>query len=438
MKKVIVAILVFLVSASLFSQTKKMEFEEYTLANGLQVILNKDNSSPVVVLNICYHVGAKNEVEGRRGFAHLFEHLMFDGSTNVKRGEFFKYVQDAGGNLNAFTSSDITNYYEILPPHELELALWLESDRMFQFSIGEISLTTQQGVVVEEKKQSYDSRPYGTAYQNLYDMAFKYHPYKITVIGLVEDIKAATLDDVKDFFETFYVPNNATLVVAGDIDVKETKKLIEKYFGSIPKGTKEIPRTFPTEPPRPAQEVKLVYDKIMLDALIMGYHIPEENHKDSYALSLLGNILSSGRSSRLYERMVYTDQVATQVSGRASSSEDPDLFMFMAFSSGKADAQELEKIIYEEIEKIQTQGVTEKELEKVKNQYEAAFVRRVRTSMQRALSLAMYKVFQNDANLVNTELAKYLAVTTADVQEVAKKYLNKENSVVLYYKPEPK
>jgi predicted Zn-dependent peptidase len=438
MKKIIVAIFIFLFSVSLFSQNKKVKFEEYTLDNGLQVILNQDKTSPMVVVNICYHVGSKNETEGRKGFAHLFEHLMFDGSANVKRGEFSKYVNDAGGSLNAFTSNDITNYYTILPPHELELGLWLESDRMFQFSIGEVSLTTQQGVVIEEKKQSYDNRPYGTMTENMYAMAYKVHPYKTTVIGYESDINAATLEDVKDFFETFYVPNNATLVIAGDFDVKETKELIKKYFGDILKGTKEIIRKFPAEPPRPAQEIKLVYDKIMLDALFMSYHVPGFGHKDSYVLDILSNILSSGRSSRLYERMVHTDQVATTVSTGAGSLEDPGLFQFFVFSSGKATATELEKIIYEEIEKIQTAGITEKELEKAQNRYEANFLGRVKTTFQRALLLAIYKVFGNDANLINTELDKYLAVTTQDVQDVAKKYLNKENSVVLYYKPQPK
>jgi predicted Zn-dependent peptidase len=363
---------------------------------------------------------------------------MFDGSANVKRGEFAKYVNSVGGSFNAFTNTDITNYFETLPAHELELGLWLESDRMYKFSVEEISLTTQQGVVVEEKKQSYDNRPYGTVYENMYAAAFKRHPYQSTTIGYEADIKAATLDDVKDFFETFYVPNNATLVIVGDIDIKKKKKLVEKYFGEIPRGTKDIDRIFPAEPKRPVQEKKLVYDKIMLDGLFMGYHVPELKHEDTYALALLSSILSRDRSSRLYERMVYTDQVASSVSTSSGGSEDPGLFMFSVYSSGKASIEELEQIIYEEIEKIQTNGVNEQELEKVKNQYESGFVGRVVMSQQRALVLATNKVLKNDANLINTELQKYLKVTTQDIQNVAKKYLNKENSVVLYYKPEPK
>jgi len=402
------------------------------------VILNQDNSSPLIVVNICYHVGSKNETEGRKGFAHLFEHLMFDGSANVKRGEFDKYIYSAGGDNNAFTNEDITNYYETLPSNQLELGLWLESDRMYKFAIGEISLTTQQGVVIEEKKQSYDNRPYGTVSENMNALAYKVHPYKNTVIGYEADINAATLEDVKDFFETFYVPNNATLVIVGDIDIKKTKELIKKYFGDIPKGKKEIIRKFPTEPKRTKQETKTVYDKVMLDGLFMGYHIPEITHHDFYALDLLSDILSNGKSSRLYERMVYNDQVAMQAMAYTESQEDPSLFNFVVISSGQASAEDLEKIIYEEIEKIQTNGVTEKELEKVKNKAETLLISNLETFYGRAVALARYKVIQKDANLINTDMEKYSKVTVEDIQNVAKKYLNKENSVVLYYKPEPK
>jgi len=438
MKKIIIPILVFLFCIPLLGQSNKIVFEKYTLDNGLQVILNQDNSSPIVVVNICYHVGAKNEIDKRKGFAHLFEHLMFDGSANVKRGEFDKYIYSAGGDDNAFTNEDITNYYDILPSHQLELGLWLESDRMYRFAIEQISLTTQQGVVIEEKKQSYDNRPYGTFSENMASLAYKVHPYKTTTIGYEADIQAATLEDVKDFFETFYVPNNATLVLVGDIDIENAKSLIEKYFGDIPRGKKEIIRTFPPEPKRTAQETKTVHDKIMLEGLFMGYHIPEISHEDMNALDLLSDILSTGRSSRLYERMVYTDQVAMQAATMMDSREDPGLFMFIAISSGKASAEDLEKTIYEEIEKIQTNGITEVELEKVKNKFESSFISRLESFFSRAVLLATYEVMQKDANLINTEIENYLSVTTQDIQNVAKKYLNKENSVVLYYKPEPK
>jgi predicted Zn-dependent peptidase len=234
------------------------------------------------------------------------------------------------------------------------------------------------------------------------------------------------------------VPNNATLVITGDFDVSGTKKLIEKYFGDIPKGKKEIIRKFPAEPKRTAQEIKTVNDKIMLDGLFMGYHIPEINHKDMRALDILSDILSSGRSSRLYERMIYTDQIAMQASAGIDAREDPGLFMFMVISSGTAAAEELEKIIYEEIEKIKINGVDEKELQKMKNRYESSFISNLESIYGRAVSLATYKVIQKDANLINTDLEKYLGVTTQDIKDAAKKYLNKENSIVLYYKPEPR
>lgn len=435
MKKILFLFLVFYVLSS-FGQSNKIELYEFTLENGLNVVLNPDKTSPIVVVDICYHVGSKNEYDKRNGFAHLFEHLMFDGSTNVDRGDFDKYIYSAGGDDNAFTNEDVTNYFDILPSNQLELALWLESDRMLQFAVRDISLKVQKGVVKEERKQSYENQPYGTVQINLAETAYTTHPYKWPVIGYAQDIDAATLKDVKDFFETFYVPNNATLVIVGDIDVQKTKELVKKYFGDIPRGKKEINRNFPKEPPRTKQMRRLFTDKIMFDGVFMAYHIPELGHEDSYALELLANILSSGKSSRLYERMVYQDQVALAASCYADLREDPGLFIFSSISSGKLKAHELENIIYEEIEKIQTNGVPEEELIKVKNKFESNFIYKLEMPYQRAVQLALYKTLQKDANLINTEIEKYLKVTPQDIQKVAKKYLQKENSVVLHYKPE--
>lgn len=436
MKKLFIPIAFLFLCFSAYGQSNKIQIEEFSLDNGLKVILNPDKTTPIVVIDVCYHVGSKNESDKRRGFAHLFEHLMFDGSTNVDRGDFDKHIYSAGGDDNAFTNEDVTNYFDILPVNQLELALWLESDRMLQFAVRDISLKVQKGVVKEERKQSFENQPYGSVQINMSEMAYKVHPYKSPVIGYAEDIDAASLNDVKDFFETFYVPNNATLVIVGNIDTKKTKELITKYFSDIPKGKKEIIRTFTAEPPKPEQSRKVVHDKIMFDGVFIGYHIPEVGSEDSYALDLLANILASGKSSRLYERMVYTEQSAIEASCYADLREHPGLFVFTAISSGSAQAPELESKLYEEIEKIKSNGVTETELLKVKNKYESNFITHLEMPFQRAVTLALYKTIQNDAQLINTESDKYLHVTTQDIQRVAKKYLNKENSVVLHYKPE--
>lgn len=437
MKKFFILAIMLYAAYSAFGQSNKIQIEEYSLENGLNVVLNKDVTTPIVVINICYHVGSKNEADRRRGFAHLFEHLMFDGSTNVDRGDFDKFIYSAGGDDNAFTNEDVTNYFDILPVSQLELGLWLESDRMLQFAVRDISLRVQKGVVKEERKQSYENQPYGSVQINLAQMGYNIHPYRSPVIGYSEDIDAATLTDVKEFFETFYVPNNATLVIVGDIDIDKTKKLVQKYFGDIPKGKKEIAREFPPEPKRISKERKLVYDKIMLDGVFMGYQIPELGHEDSYALELLAKVLSEGKSSRLYKKLVYTDQAAVEASCYADIREHPGLMVFSAISSGAAQAQDLEMMLYNEIERIKSSGVTEEELLKVKNKFESSYISQLEMPFQRAVQLALYKTLQKDANLINTEIEKYLKVSADDIKRVAQKYLNHETNFVLHYKPEP-
>jgi predicted Zn-dependent peptidase len=417
------------------AQSNSIKIEEFMLDNGLKVILNEDHAIPVVIIDVCYHVGSKNENPNRTGFAHLFEHLMYDGSTNVNRGEFDKYIYSAGGDDNAFTSEDVTNYYDLLPSNQLELALWLESDRMLQFGIRELSLTTQKEVVKEERKQSYENRPYGTVRIKMAELGYKIHPYRWPVIGSPESIENATLTDVRDFFETFYVPNNAVLAIVGDIDVNKTRKLIEKYFGNIPRGIKAINRPTEVEPQKTKQEREIVKDKVSLPGLFIGFHIPEIGTRETYALSLLSDILTVGESSRLYNRMVYTDQSAIEVSALFEAREDPGLLSFTIISSGKKDIADLEKNLFEELEKIAKSGVTKKELEKVKNVKEMDFIFGLETPQGRATSLALYRTLYNDANLINTEIDKYLEITTNDIQQAVKKYLIRQNSIVLYYIP---
>lgn len=428
---------VFLKPVELFPQSEgKIDFVEFTLENGLHVILHEDHSTPIVAVNVCYHVGSKNEKPDKTGFAHLFEHLMFDGSKNVKRGEFDKYISQAGGYDNAYTTEDKTNYYEVLPSNYLELALWLESDRMLEFSIQEISLVTQREVVKEERRWRYENRPYGSAWIKISEKSFKKHPYRWPVIGYQEHLDKASMDDVKEFYETFYVPNNAVLVIAGDIDVEKTKKLVEKYFADIPKGPDNIPHPSPEDEPL-ENEIREVVEDINapLPAVFMSYRIPEEGNPDSYALALLSNILSVGESSRLYQRLVYKDKIANEVETYSDSREHPGLFLIYAIANPGFSSDTLEKVIDEEIDKIKNYGVEEKELEKAKNKIESALVSARQTVQGKADLLAHYYTFYKNPALVNREIDKYRSVTVEDIKRVAQIYLDSKRRVILHYLP---
>ena len=292
-----------LVVNTVFSQVN-IKFVEYDLPNGLHVILHEDKSTPIVSQVMAYHVGSKNEKADRTGFAHFFEHLMFEGSPNIPRGTFFKMVQSAGGDLNAFTSFDKTVYFITLPSNQLELAMWLESERMLQLKVDSVGIETQRGVVKEERKQSLDNRPYGSLLEQTMSHAFKVHPYRWTPIGSAQYIDRATYDEFGQFYKSFYVPNNACLVIAGDIDAEKTKDLVKKYYGDIPRGTEPIYRPKDVEPPQTAEVRDTVYDNIQLPAVIEAYHMAPQGTRDYYALSMLTTLLSGGESSRLTKRVV--------------------------------------------------------------------------------------------------------------------------------------
>lgn len=302
----------FISLASLAQQARKINFEKYTLPNGLKVILHQDNSAPVVAVTTLYHVGAKNEDSARTGFAHFFEHLLFEGSENIKRGEFDKYVTNAGGGLNANTSQDRTFYYELLPSNQLKLGLWLESERMMHAKIEQIGVNTQREVVKEEKRQRQDNQPYGSIINEILKRSFKVHPYRWAPIGSMEHLSAATLEEFIDFYKTFYVPNNCVLSIAGDFNIAEAKKHIEDYFGAIPKGTKPIPRPNITEPPLGGEVRAVVEDNIQLPAVIQAYRAPKQGSDEYYAFRMLSTILSGGASSRMNKTLVDEKQMAIQ------------------------------------------------------------------------------------------------------------------------------
>jgi zinc protease len=423
-----------LVSTATIAQTaRKINFEKYTLPNGLKVILHQDNSAPVVAVTTLYHVGSKNEDTARTGFAHFFEHLLFEGSENIKRGEFDKYVTNAGGALNANTSQDRTFYYELLPSNQLKLGLWLESERMMHAKIEQIGVNTQREVVKEEKRQRMDNQPYGSILTEVLKRAYKVHPYRWAPIGSMEHLNAAKLEEFIDFYKTFYVPNNAVLSIAGDFNIPETKKLIEQYFGSIPKGTKPIPRPNVTEPPLSGEQRGVVEDNIQLPAVIQAYRAPKQGSDEYYAFRMLSTILSGGPSSRMNKTLVDQKQIALQAAALPFFNEDAGLFITFAISNMGVKPQDLENAIDSVVNSLKTTPVTEKEFQKVRNQIETQFVSSNATMAGIAESLANYEVYFGDANLINTELERYKKVTREDLLNVAKKYLNENNRVVLHY-----
>ncbi|MBW6492136.1 MAG: insulinase family protein [Lentimicrobium sp.] len=413
----------------------RIDFTEYDLDNGLHVILHRENSTPIVAVTISYHVGSKNENPERTGFTHFFEHLMFEGSENIERGEFDKIAMNAGAALNANTSFDRTFYYLLLPSNQLELGLWMESERLLHLRVDSLGVETQRNVVKEERKQSYDNRPYGTLMEKTFEAAYTVHPYRWTPIGSAESINNATLEEFMDFHSIFYVPNNATLSIAGDIDIEKTKELIHKYFSDIPRGTKPIHRPTIVEPPKTAEVRDTVYDNIQLPAVIQAYHIPAKGTPDYYALSMLTTLLSDGESSRMNKSIVDKQQKAMAVGAFPFALEDPGLFMVFGIVNSGITPDDLENAINAEIEIAQNEELVDREFEKLRNKIENDFVTGNSTMAGIAESLSDYHMYFGDANLINTEIERYMAVTKEDIMRVAKHYLKKENRVVLYYLP---
>lgn len=429
-----------LLSVSLLTMSAKqaaatIKFTEYDLPNGLHVILQEDHSTPIVAVSVMYHVGSKNEDPERTGFAHFFEHLLFEGSDNIKRGEYMKFIQSAGGQLNANTTQDRTFYFEVLPSNQLELALWMESERMFHAKIDTIGVETQRKVVKEEKKQSYDNRPYGQMINVIFKNAYVKYPYRWTPIGKEQYIDLATLPEFMNFYRTFYVPNNAVLVISGDINVAQTKELINKYYGDIPRGTKPIPRPTEVEPVQTAERRVNFYDNVQLPAVILAYHIPKQGTDDYYAVQLLTELLSQGKSSRFEKEVVDKQQKAVQASSFDLGNEEPGLAIMLGIANMGVKAEDLEKALLDEIEKVKKETISTEEYQKLQNQAENDFIEQNQKDIGVATNLATYYTFQGNANLINTELERYKKVTKEDIKRVANKYLTKENRLVVYYLP---
>jgi zinc protease len=428
---------VWLPSLALHGQMNKIEFIEYQLDNGLTVILHQDKSTPIVAVSVMYHVGSKNENPDRTGFAHFFEHLLFEGSENIARGEFDKYIQNAGGTNNANTSYDRTYYYEIMPSNHLATGLWLESERMLHAKVEDIGIETQRQVVKEERRQRIDNQPYGTILEESMRRAYTVHPYRWSVIGSMDHLDAAQEEDYKQFYADFYVPNNAILSIAGDIDMEETKKLVNLYFGSIPKGTKKIYRPNIVEPPLKGEIHDTIFDNIQLPAVVQTYRIPAQGTKDFYAVSMLSTLLSQGNSSRLYKALVDEQQKALFVGNFPLALEDPGVALAFGIVNMGVSPDELAKAMEAEIAKVREELIPEEEFQKLRNQVENDFISGNSTVVGIAESLANYKMYYGDANLINTEIDRYLAVTREDIRRVAREYFVPSNRVTLYYLPKP-
>lgn len=470
---------------SLFAQTQ-VKYTEYDLPNGLHVILHEEHATPIVAVSVMYHVGSKNENADRTGFAHFFEHLLFEGSTNIKRGEYSELVEKNGGALNANTSQDRTYYYEILPSNQLELGLWLESERLLHAKVDQTGVETQREVVKEEKRQRIDNQPYASFMTELFSKAYTNHPYNWQPIGSMDHLNAAQEIDYVNFYRTFYVPSNAVLSIAGDINIEQTKKWIDKYFASMPKGeainlyrdfenlndadflkkysvaktafnasdfnnpkdakAKEvlkkytatanaIPRPQPTFEPINGVLKDTVYDNIQLPAIFYGYKFPKETDKDFAALEMLNSVLSGGTSARMNKNIVEKKEQAIAAFSFAFNMEDPGLGIVAAIAADGVSLDALGASLDEEIQLIQSELISTEEFEKIRNQFENQIVSSNSSVEGIAENLAQNYMYFGSTELINKQMERYMSVTKEDIMRVAKKYLTPENRIILYYLP---
>jgi predicted Zn-dependent peptidase len=436
-KILFVPLFIVLYSLLLYPQVK-INYDEYNLDNGLHIILYQDNSTPIVAVSVMYHVGSKNEKPDRTGFAHFFEHLMFEGSPNIGRGEYMKIVENAGGELNANTDFDRTYYYEVLPSNQLALGLYLESERMLHLKIDSVGVETQRKVVKEERKQRLDNQPYGKIWEITFKDAYRTSPYRWMPIGSAQYIDKASIDEFRNFYKTYYVPQNAVISIAGDIQIDKAKELIKKYFSEIPRGTKEIYRPDVKETSQTAEVIDTAYDNIQLPAIVEAYHIPEVGAEDYYPIRMLTTLLSGGRSSRLYKTLVDSTQKAVYVGAFPAALEDPGLFISVAIANQGVDSDELKKLIDGEIDKVKNKLISDEEMQKLKNQVETDYVNQNATDAGIAENLAYYYTIYRNTSAINTELNKLMNVTKKDIKRVADKYLKDSNRLVLYYLPNKK
>lgn len=438
MRKISTILFVFalFVSQTAFGQTKiaPLNIKERTLANGLRVVSVEDHSSPTVTIQMWFDVGSKNDPAGRNGFAHLFEHLMFKSTKNMKSEMMDRLTEDVGGNNNASTSDDVTEYHEVVPSNYLETLLWAESDRLANLNVDEPNFKSERAVVEEEFRQSVLAQPYGRFYEEIQKRSFTTHPYKRTTIGTIEDLETASLDDVINFHKTFYRPDNASLIVVGDFNQSQLDAWIDKYFGRIEKPAGAIPRVTEVEPERAAEKRFVVKEpNVPLPAVAITYLAPPAKSKDTAALQIAETILSGGESSRLYQELVYKQQIAQEAAFSVDDHVDKGLMYFTATLASGKTPETAEKSLLAELKKIQNAPVSAKELEKAKNTIVADTIRRLETNEGKAFAIGQAIILRGSPQVVNSEINELEAVTAADVQRVMKQYFNDNNRVVIYY-----
>ncbi len=424
-----------IMAMAISASAQKVAFTEYKLKNGLHVVLHEDKSAPVVAVSVMYHVGSKDEQPNRTGFAHFFEHLLFEGSDNIKRGEFMKIVSSQGGQNNANTTQDRTFYYELFPSNQLATGLWLESERMLHPVINEIGVKTQNEVVKEEKRLRVDNQPYGNFVSEIMKRVFTKHPYNWVPIGSMADLDAATLQEFLAFNKKFYSPSNSVLVIAGDIDIPKTKTMVESYFSEIPSGTPVVKTKF-VENPIQKEIIDTAYDNnIQIPAIMAAYRIPGMTSEESKALEMASSVLSTGNSSRMFKKMVDDKKNSLQVGSFNYALEDYGIYISYALPNNDTPLDTLLKDMDEEVVKLQTQLISEQEFTKLQNRFENDYLDNNNRMLGVAENLANGYTFYKNTNNINTELDKIRKITRQDIQNVVKKYLNKNQRVVLYYLP---
>ena len=413
----------------------KLQYDISTLPNGLTLVLSEDHSTPIVHMQVWYHVGSKNEKKGRTGFAHLFEHLMFKGSKNVGPEEHTSMMTSLGGQSNAYTTDDETVFWESVPQQYLPLIMWLEADRMATLRIDKETFQSEREVVKEERRMRVDNQPYGRLTEFIFDNAFTTHPYKHQTIGSMEDLQAASIEDVRDFYQTYYVPENATVVVVGDFETAQAKEQAAQYFGRVPKAAHPVPRDIPQEPPQTAERRATVRAPWPLPAVVVAYHITYDGHPDSYPLHIASKVLSDGQTSRIQQSLVYDKQIAVSAFGGANLIEDPNLFYAGAIVQPGHTPEEAVNALIAELDRLKAQPITDHELQRTKNQFARDYILQRESDRQKALQLGHAVVIHHDIRTADGEFDIFQNTTTADVQRVANTYFRPENRLVLTILP---
>ncbi len=413
----------------------KLQYELFTLPNGLTVVLSEDHSTPIVHLQLTYHVGSKNEKPGRTGFAHLFEHMMFKGSKNVAPEEHGSAISSVGGQSNAYTTDDETVFWETVPAQFLPLAMWLEADRMATLRIDPGNFAQEREVVKEERRMRVDNQPYGRLNEMIYEQAFTVHPYKHSTIGSMVDLEAASIGDVRDFYQTYYVPENATLVLVGDFDTATAKSLVSEHFGKVAKAAKPVPRDIPVEPPQTAERRVTLQAPWPLPAVVVAHHITYDGHPDSYPLHIASKVLSDGQSSRIYQKLVYDRQLAVAAFGGANLVENPNLFYAVAIVQPGQTPEDATNALIAELERLKNESISARELQRTKNQFARDYILGRESNQQKALQLGHAVVLHRDIATADGEFEIFQNITAADVQRVARTYFTKENRLVITVMP---